>query len=212
MAGSDRHGTTEALHRAYAARDAKETASVYDDWAGEYERHMREAGYTHPAVVAGMLGRHVPAGQGPVLDAGCGTGVMSEILAGLGYENIVGLDASEGMLELAREKGRYRELHHMFLGDALGLPDNHFAAVVAAGVFTQNHAPLDGFDELIRVTQPGGRLVFSVARTYLEGLYQERSRRLAEAGLWREVAASERYNSATLTDTLISQVFVCEAI
>jgi len=30
----------------------------------------------------------------------------------------------------------------------------------SAGVFTDGHAPMDGFDELIRVTRPGGRRDF----------------------------------------------------
>ena len=32
--------------------------------------------------------------------------------------------------------------------------DDRFAAVIAAGVFTDGHAPLDGLDELVRVTRP----------------------------------------------------------
>jgi 2-polyprenyl-3-methyl-5-hydroxy-6-metoxy-1,4-benzoquinol methylase len=42
----------------------------------------------------------VPA-QGRVLDFGCGPGVMSTALAGLGYD-VLGLDGSSGMLEEAR--------------------------------------------------------------------------------------------------------------
>jgi len=31
----------DKLHRAYPARDARETAQVYDDWAAEYEQPMK---------------------------------------------------------------------------------------------------------------------------------------------------------------------------
>lgn len=41
--------------------------------------------------------------KGLVLDLGCGTGTMTELLADSGYD-MIGLDASEEMLELAAEK------------------------------------------------------------------------------------------------------------
>ena len=112
------------------------------------------------------------------------------------------------MLAGAAEKGKYKELKHLYLGRALDFADDRFAAVVSAGVFTQGHAPLSGLDELIRVTQPGGLLVFSIARTYLDGPFQEKRRDLEEQSLWKFVEATEPYNSAPLEDTLISQTFV----
>jgi predicted TPR repeat methyltransferase len=206
------HTSTDKLHRAYHAENSSETAAVYDDWAGEYEQHMKNVGYTHPAMVAAMAARHVEPTEDRVLDAGAGTGVLGEILSALGYPNIVGLDASEGMLKIADLKKNYLELSHQFLGQRLTFDDDAFAMVASSGVFTQGHAPLDGLDELVRVTRPGGRLVFSVARTYLDGPFEQKRLQLEATELWRFVAASERYNSAPLEDTLISQVFVFEVL
>jgi predicted TPR repeat methyltransferase len=200
--------STDKLHRAYHAKDADETAQVYDDWAAEYEQHMKNVGYTHPAMVASMTARHVAPTDEPVLDAGAGTGVLGEILTALGYSNLSGLDASLGMLKIAGLKKNYHDLSHQFLGQPLSFDDNHFALVTSSGVFTQGHAPLEGLDELIRVTRPGGHLVFSVARTYLDGPFEQKRQQLEQAGLWKFVAASERYNSAPLEDNLISQVYV----
>jgi predicted TPR repeat methyltransferase len=206
------HTSTDKLHRAYHAENSAETAAVYDDWADEYEQHMKNVGYTHPAMVAAMAARHVAPTEERVLDAGAGTGVLGEILTALGYPNIVGLDASEGMLRIADLKKNYLELTHQFLGQTLTFEDNSFALVASSGVFTQGHAPLDGLDELVRVTRPGGHLVFSIARTYLDGPFEQKRLRLEAAKLWCFVAASERYNSAPLEDTLISQVFVFEVL
>jgi len=200
--------STDKLHRAYHAKDSSETAEVYDDWAAEYEQHMKNVGYTHPAMVASMAARHVAPTDEPVLDAGAGTGVLGEILTALGYSNLSGLDASEGMLKIAGLKKNYRDLSHQFLGQSLCYDDDYFALVASSGVFTQGHAPLAGLDELIRVTRPGGHLVFSVARTYLDGPFEQKRQQLELAGLWHFVAASERYNSAPLEDNLISQVYV----
>lgn len=203
---------TRQLHRAYQSRNVDELAEYYDEWAADYESHMRNVGYMHPAMVSCMVGRHVPIGAGAILDAGAGTGILGEILTALGQTDLVGIDASQKMLDLAAGRGRYTELKRMFLGQALEFDSDRFAAVVSAGVFTDGHAPLDGFDELIRVTRPGGRLVFSVARGYLEGPFNEKSASLESAGAWKPVDRTEVYNSTPLGDELLARVCVYEAL
>jgi len=201
---------TRQLHRAYQSKSVDELAEYYDEWSDDYESHMRNVGYMHPAMVASMVGRHVAIGDGAILDAGAGTGIVGEILTALGQREIVALDASEGMLTLAAGKGRYSELHHMYLGRPLGFADDRFAAVTSAGVFTDGHAPLAGLDELVRVTRPGGRLVFSVARGYLDGPFDEKADALESEGAWNAVDETDTYNSAPLGDELPSRVYVYE--
>jgi SAM-dependent methyltransferase len=201
---------TRQLHRAYRSKNVGELAEFYDQWSQDYEQHMCNVGYMHPAMVSSMVGRHVDIGVGPILDAGAGTGIIGEILTAMGQDEIVGLDASEGMLELAAKKGFYSELHRMFLGERLDFADDRFEAVVSAGVFTDGHAPLDGLDELLRVTRPGGRLVFSVARGYLDGPFDDKRGALEADGAWKPVDRTEVYNSAPLGDELFSRVFVYE--
>jgi predicted TPR repeat methyltransferase len=203
---------TRQLHKAYQAENSEQTTEVYNDWAKTYEAHMSEAGYTHPAMVASMLSRHVKSGGQVVLDAGAGTGIMGEILTGLGFSNLIGIDASEQMLARAASDGKYQQLKQCYLGEPLEFDDDQFAVVVSSGVFTQGHAPLSGFDELIRITEPGGMLVFSVSRSYLGGPFQTKRDELESRGLWRFIDATEQYNSAPLADTLISQVFMFEVV
>ena len=52
--------------------------------------------------IQGMLCKY-GVKDGIVLELGCGTGTMTEILAGYGYD-MIGVDNSEDMLELAMEK------------------------------------------------------------------------------------------------------------
>ena len=71
-------------------------AYVYDTFMdnvpyGEWARHIREKLCEHGVT------------DGSVLDLGCGTGTMTERLAGYGYD-MIGVDNSEEMLELAMEK------------------------------------------------------------------------------------------------------------
>src|ERR687896_7927 len=93
------------------------------------------------------------------------------------------VDVSRDMLEYAREKGVYRELRQMELGGRLDLPSDAFAAVVAAGVFAAGHAPPESFEDLIRVTKPGGYLIFSVRTdVYLDGSFKEKQEALEKKG------------------------------
>ncbi|MGH1477231.1 MAG: class I SAM-dependent DNA methyltransferase [Geminicoccales bacterium] len=208
MTNSKPDEKTRELHEAYASDSPEQASAIYDGWSEEYEEHMRGVGYAHPAMVASMLTRHQPPGSDPVLDAGTGTGIMGQILIALGYPSIAGFDASEGMLSHAAAKDIYQDLRPGRLGERLDYDDNFFAAAVASGVFTQGHAPLDGLDELVRVTRPGGHIVFSISRTYLGEAFESKARALESAGEWHRVDASARYDSAPLgDDVLMSQVF-----
>jgi len=89
------------------------------------------------AVDPVLLAAAVPAHGGQhVLDAGCGTGNMAKVLHQMGYSNLDGLDPSPGMLDEARRKNIYQNLHQLVLDAKVSLPDHSYDAVVAAGVET----------------------------------------------------------------------------
>ncbi len=183
------------LERVYSAEDSAENRRIYDDWAESYDRDVLSGGYSYLPMAAGLFGRHVGAGETPVLDAGCGSGLIGDMLARLGYANLTGIDLSEGMLREAARKGAYRELRRRMLGEALDFEDGAFRAVVCTGVFTPGHAPPESLDELVRVTEPGGVLIFSCTAAALsEGGFQARIDALVEAGLW---AATDRAGPVT---------------
>src|SRR4051794_15443621 len=92
-----------------------------------------------------------------VLDVATGTGDLAVELRSRGAE-VVGLDFSERMLELAREKAPDV---HFEAGNALELPyaDDEFDAVTV-GFGARNFEDLRaGLSEMARVTRPGGRVV-----------------------------------------------------
>jgi len=199
---------TRELHAVYNSDSPQQASAIYDGWSDDYEGHMGGVGYAHPAMVAAMLSRHQPPGSDLVLDAGAGTGILGQLLIALGYPNIAGFDASKGMLKYAAAKNIYHELRSARLGERLDYDDNSFAATVASGVFTQGHAPLDGLDELVRVTRPDGHIVFSISRTYLGETFKIKAQALEDAGKWRQVDASAHYDSTPLgDDVLMAQVF-----
>ena len=207
--GSGRSQDSFDLQSAFATRDGQESGELYDSWAEDYERSVASWGYTTPAVAAGLFGRYVKPEDGTVLDAGAGTGITGEILALLGYEDIVGIDVSPKMLELARRKGAYRALREMELGGRLDLPSDAYSAVVSTGVFTAGHAPPESFDELIRATRSGGYMIFSVRTdVYEEGGFKYKQEALEREGRWQLVEVSEPFASLRYEDPeLKAQVF-----
>ncbi len=167
MSGAEGEGARHGgnLGAVYDAKTPGEIAKLYDGWAATYDADMVAAGYRHPAVASAMFARAVPKGDGPILDAGAGTGLIGSLLAILGYPDVEALDISEGMLDVARAKGVYSAFHHLALGGPLPFADGHFAGIISTGVFTSGHVGAEGLPELLRVTRPGGSVVLTVKTT-----------------------------------------------
>ena len=121
--------------------------------------------------------------------------MMSRYLA---PATITGIDISTGMLEIGRKKIARQQLEdrialHTGDSEAIHFPDNHFDAItVAFGV--RNFENLEkGLQEMLRVLQPGGRLVvleFSQPKkTGFKHLY-DLYLRLIAPGIGRMVSSS----------------------
>ncbi len=178
----------------YASSDNKELAERYDQWAKDYDADLNEAfGWIGPQRAVEFLSRYA-AKDAKILDAGVGTGLVGQILAKLGYTDLTAMDLSKGMLEVARAKGVYREFHQMMMGAPLDYATGFFDAVISVGVLTVGHAPANSFDELIRITKPGGHIVFSLRPdVYTDNGFKEKQDSLESEGKWRRVAVSEEF-------------------
>jgi SAM-dependent methyltransferase len=186
----------------YSAGSPEALASTYDAWATTYDLDMLTIGYANPAVAAALVARHVREPDSRILDAGVGSGIVGELLKILGYRNLIGIDMSEGMLARARSRNAYAELRRQVLGETLDFEDGAFAAMVSFGVFTPGHAPAAAFDELVRITRPGGRLIFTVSTAaWLGGGFRERLQTLQQHGRIRAVEATDEYRPMPLSQT-----------
>ncbi|MCC1483227.1 bifunctional demethylmenaquinone methyltransferase/2-methoxy-6-polyprenyl-1,4-benzoquinol methylase UbiE [Winogradskyella immobilis] len=103
-----------------------------------------------------------------ILDIATGTGDLAINLTSTNAKQIIGLDISDGMLEVGRQKVKSKNLDgiiDMVIGDSEDLPfeDNSFDAItVAFGV--RNFMNLDkGLSEILRVLKPNG--VFVILET-----------------------------------------------
>lgn len=165
--------------------DRQQLDHLYDDWAQAYDQDLWASGNPYIALMAGLVGRYVPDVDARILDGGCGTGNMGQLLCGIGYGNIVGIDASDGMLAAAKSKGCYVELHKMLLGARIDLDPNSFDAITAAGVLTHGHAPPEALDGLLEVARPGAPIIFSISKIAVdEGGFGEKFTALENAGAW----------------------------
>lgn len=104
------------------------TESLFDNFADGYELVLQTVGYTVPLAMARIIGDV----QATIVDLGCGTGLLGQALKNAENE-LIGVDLSQRMLDIAKEKGVYQELVKM---DALQYLQTHsdFEMVVAADV------------------------------------------------------------------------------
>jgi SAM-dependent methyltransferase len=76
----------------------------------------------------------------------------------------------------------------------LGFDAASFSAAVSVGVFTTNHAPPGALDELVRVVEPEGWVIFSVREdVYRKEGFEEKQASLQKEGRWRRVTMSEAF-------------------
>lgn len=189
----------DLLARVYAARTPEELAGAYADWAATYDAETFRDGYHLPFSIAAWVARHVRPGDGPLLDAGCGTGITGPVLLALGYPEIEGLDLSTDMLAIATTRGAYARLTQAELGKMLPYPDGRFAAFLSTGVFTAGHAPPSSLDELIRIVRPGGHAIFTVRDVVLRA-FREKMDGLEKSRAWTKIEESAPFRAFLLAE------------
>ncbi|MET0599286.1 MAG: class I SAM-dependent methyltransferase [Mesorhizobium sp.] len=191
----------QALDAVYTAGSPEELGEAYAAWAASYDRETAELGYLLPFLIGAWVARHVPKGEGPLLDAGCGTGLSGPSLQALGYPDVEGLDLSEEMLQIAEGRNAYGRLAQARLGGPLPWPDGHFRAFFSAGVFTMGHAPASGLEELVRITRKGGHAIFTVRdRVFESGGFAAVFAALVEAGRWEKVEESPWFSCYAIAE------------
>ena len=178
----------------YSSSNNAELAERYDQWAKDYDRDLNEDFvWLGPQRAAESLARFV-APSAHVLDAGAGTGLVGVCLNQMGFNDLVAMDLSQGMLDEARKKNVYNAFHRMVMGEPLGFATGEFDAIISVGVLTVGHAPASSLDELIRVTKPGGYVVFSLRPdVYEEAGFKERQAELEAAGKWKLAEEGEKF-------------------
>jgi SAM-dependent methyltransferase/glycosyltransferase involved in cell wall biosynthesis len=117
----------------------------------------------HASTVEPMF-CEIPKGS-RVLDIGCNSGEMMVLLRDSKECSVVGVDISETVLELARQKGL-----EVFNADAETLPfeDASFDVAILREVLVHLHDPVRALKEIRRVLKPSGFLLGSAPHANLE--------------------------------------------
>lgn len=160
------------LADAYALVTPQDSRQLYARWAATYESDFVALNqYVIPDRVAEIFVDAAGRVKGPLLDVGCGTGLVAVALvcgtAADGVDWVIdGVDISPEMLAVSAAKTRpdgrplYRRLIEADLTASAGIADGSFAGVLSAGTFTHGHLGPAALSALVRFGRPGA--VFAI--------------------------------------------------
>ena len=147
------------------AADLDELEGIYKNWASDYESDVINlAGYVGHLITSDLLLNYLRNTESTVLDAGCGTGLVGEILYKNNFRNIDGVDFSQEMLNIAHQKNIYQSLKLVDLTKKLDYESDSFDAIICAGTFTCGHVGPEALREMVRITKQGGYICFTVRK------------------------------------------------
>jgi ubiquinone/menaquinone biosynthesis C-methylase UbiE len=147
----------------------QEFKSDYDVFAPIYDEFISPIKFAYVYAWFCLFG--YAKEMGPLLELGCGTGEQTLCFAEQGYE-VTGVDISEGMLRVARQKAKEKNLAVEFLQEditKLSL-ERKFACVYSSqtvGYITELEEVKKVFQHCWRCLAAGGKLIFE-ACTQLE--------------------------------------------
>lgn len=153
----------DLLKGAYNLSTPDDNKKYYEGFAPFYDSvFVKDLGYTYPTVVANLLIKKFTI-EGPICDIGCGTGlVANEIKKKAPNAVIDGIDISQDMIQISREKNLYRNLIELNLEGPLDSLLQNYSAVVSAGTFTHGHLDAETLKRLISHFNSGTKFVIGI--------------------------------------------------
>jgi SAM-dependent methyltransferase len=187
---------------------------AYDRESASWERRRDEP--EHRELVertVDELSALVPA-PGPVADLGCGPGAHARALAHRGYD-VVGLDGSPRMVEVARARAAREDLDVAFdvadVGARLRFADGSLGGVLAVLVIQHLGDPASFLREIRRCLRPGGGLLLTAPARDVAPLSRGSAYwRLRATVATRLPGVIRFYDRPALTDLVEEQGFAVE--
>jgi len=151
----------------------------YNSYAEEYERILDEQvffwiGEYSAGVLWKVLSDKKSAEESAkleVIDIACGTGKTGEFLKNSGFSIIDGVDPAVKMLEIAKAKNIFRNIHVGRMGpnedDGFKtIADNTYDGLLCVGVLTTGAATVkDSLPEFVRILKKGGVGVYVISQS-----------------------------------------------
>ncbi len=177
-------GPSDFVDAAYKIEDEASMVEFYRKWAEDYDHQMLDVlGYESPTKIATQLLQYLSDTDSCVFDIGCGTGLTSVYLAERGFQNLDGIDLSPDMVQVAGQRGIYRELLVGDINQALERDDSSYDAAISSGTFTHGHVGPEPLDEIFRILKPGGYLACTVHQDLWESMgFKDKFNALIDAG------------------------------
>ena len=142
---------------------------LFDQYANNFELDLQQnLGYATPTQAAALYQRYFPKHPiSSILDLGAGTGLSLEPFW-VEKAHTVGVDISQNMLDKAKEKNIYAELHCQSLKDYLSKETRGFDLVLCLDTFVYLRNLGEIFSKIRQSTNPKGVFLFSTEKNDAE--------------------------------------------
>jgi 2-polyprenyl-3-methyl-5-hydroxy-6-metoxy-1,4-benzoquinol methylase len=163
---------TEILEDAYSLETPNDNRKYYKQIASEYDKNFaEELGYIYPEELGKLLLKNEKSINGPICDIGCGTGLVGDWLIKKKDTLLIdGIDISDEMLKVAKEKAIYRDLYNEDLTKSCYAFPRNYGALISAGTFTHGHLGPKPIARLIRHCKTGALCFLGVNKKHYKKL------------------------------------------
>ena len=145
--------------------DAEFIKETFDTFASDFEKTLAELDYQAPLLVQSAIQKNLKTSlfsRYHILDLGCGTGLCGEkIKKFAAFKGLYGVDLSEKMLEIAKQKNIYSQLTCDDLCHYLENNEHLFNVIVASDVWTYFGDLTKAFVRVARNLLPDGLFIFT---------------------------------------------------
>lgn len=167
--------------------------SLFDSYSSHYEIHLTEGlEYVVPQTLKQIVSEKLNplAAQWKILDLGCGTGLCGHYFKEYAT-NLMGVDLSPKMIELAKGKGCYDELIEAENSEYLSKQKDRFNLILAADVFIYQGDLWKILIACFKALAGDGLLAFSVEINKEDGFALQKTGRFSHAKSYIEALASK---------------------
>lgn len=167
--------------------DFEAQQKLYQKYSGVYDEYLMQEDTKRFQLICEMVeGLVEDKTQASILDYGCGSGNMGELLVKkYGFKTVDGLEPNDGLLEVAREKGSMRKLFKIASHeDHSELGERSYDVLFSSGVFfcSPSHPDLSCLSKLCKVVKKGGFILICSGEYYLKYVQMAPAEQLEKEG------------------------------
>ena len=151
------------LGKQLSQQNKKYVKQIFDDFAEDFDEKLAELNYKAPELLSELWKKYAPKTSEKILDAGCGTGLLSPHINS-SCKHLYGVDLSDEMLKLAEARELYSSLQCADLIGYLNKSKNTFNGIIASDVLCYFGDLGDVFKSTYNALQPDSHFAFSVEK------------------------------------------------